>query len=345
MIKKLNGDACHEYLVRNIRGKLAFDENADYYEWKARVGEKLRDLLGLDRIEENACPANIDIEETAEFDAYTRIRFTYESERNNLVPAYLLIPKQGLDRYPLAIALQGHTTGFHISVGEKKYSIDDEYGSSRFGLQAVENGFAALCIEQRGMGEVRSSRYPGPGGTHPCSFTAMTAINLGRTVIGERVWDVSRGIDAVISLGYNCIDTDKIMILGNSGGGTASFYAACCDERIGIAAPGCSFCSYKTSIMNILHCVCNNIPHASEWFEMEDLACMIAPRNLIVLTGIRDEIFPIEGVEKSFETVRKIYCAEKKPGNCRLVRMPEGHNWCEDIAWESINTVRAELGW
>ncbi|MBR6426241.1 MAG: acetylxylan esterase [Clostridia bacterium] len=346
MIKKLNGDACHDYLTGIMRGRLAFDENADYPAWKEQTGRKLRELLGLDAIARNICPLNIEIEENEDFGSYRRIRLTYESERRNIVPAYLLIPKQGKVRYPLAIVLQGHSTGFHNSVGIKKYEQDYEYQPDGcFGLQAVENGFAALCIEQRGMGEVRSPRYPGPGGVHQCSFTAMTAINLGRTVIGERVWDVSRGIDMIGQLGFPEIDSDRIMITGSSGGGTASFYAACCDERIKYAAPGCAFCSYRSSIMSILHCVCNNIPHASEWFEMEDLSCLIAPRKLTVLAGKLDDIFPIDGVEKSFETVKKIYNAGKSAGNCRLVLMPEGHHWCPDVAWEAINRDTAELGW
>lgn len=346
MIKTVNGDNCHDILTKEQRGKLAFREGAEYEAWRQAVGEKLHELLGLDVIAENACPITIDIEETVEFDTYKRIRLTYESEKGHFVPAYLLIPKQGKASYPLAIALQGHTTGFHNSIGVIKYEQDrDGQPDNGFGLQAVENGFAALCIEQRGMGETRSHRYPGPGGTHPCSFTAMTAINLGRTVIGERVWDVSRGIDALESLAYPEINLGKIMVFGNSGGGTASFYAACCEERIGYAVPSCSFCSYRESIMDILHCVCNNIPGASRWFEMEDLSCLIAPRKLAIMTGRFDEIFPLAGVERSYQTVEAIYRAAGAAGRCRLVVMPKAHNWCPDVAWDAISEDMKQLGW
>ena len=345
MIKKINGDRLHSYIVKNVAPKLSFDENCDYNEWREKIKSKLTELLGLDIIAENACPTNIDIEETVEFDTYTRIRLTYESEKENLVPAYLLLPKKE-GKFPLAIALQGHSTGFHISIGEKKFDVDEKsIESSTFGLQAVENGFAVLCIEQRGMGETRSPLYPGPGGVHACCFTAMTAVNLGRTVIGERVWDVSRGIDALETLAYDCIDLSKIVILGNSGGGTATFYAGCCDERIGIVAPACSFCSYEASIMSNLHCVCNNIPQASRWFEMEDLSCLIAPRRLAVLTGRLDDIFPLAGVEKSYETVKKIYAKAGVPDNCSITVMPKAHYWCKDEAWETINNVKNQLGW
>lgn len=342
----INGDACHDILVSETRGALSYESSRDYGAWKAQVENKLRELLGIDVISENACPINIQIEETAEGDAYRSIRFSYESEKGNFVPALLLVPKQNQEAYPLAIVLQGHTTGYHISVGVKKFEGDESFfPNSCFALQAVENGFAALCIEQRGMGLTRSHRYPGPGGVHQCSFTAMTAINLGRTVIGERVWDISRGIDALEKMALPHIDLKRIMILGNSGGGTAAFYAACLENRIQYAAPGCSFCSYRGSIMNILHCVCNNIPKASRYFEMEDLSCLIAPRHLTVLAGQKDEIFPVEEVKKSYATVEKIFDQAGATHNCRLVIMPEGHRWCPDVAWNAINEETTKLGW
>lgn len=346
MMKNVNGDQCHEQLIKNQTGALAFDAEKPYAPWRQAVREKLFELLGLNRIAENACPLSIDMEERVETDTYTRIRFTYESERGNTVPAYLLIPKTGKKPYPVAIALQGHTTGFHNSVGIIRYEQDkDSQPDDCYGLQAVEHGFAALCIEQRGMGETRSPRYPGPGGVHQCSFTAMTALQLGRTVIGERIWDVMRGIDALGELDLGVLDIEKIMILGNSGGGTAAFYVACCEERIAYAAPSCAFCSYRTSILDILHCVCNNIPNISLWFEMEDLTCLIAPRPLTILTGREDPIFPLYGVEQSYAVTEQIYTAAGAADKCRLVMMPKDHHFCPDEAWTAIMEETKKLGW
>ena len=345
-MKPINGDSCHDALVAAAKGMLSYDSSRDFSQWKAQIEDKLTELLGLDVIAENACPSYYEIEEITEDEACRKIRFCYESEKENFVPAILLIPKQNKKKYPLAIVLQGHTTGYHISVGEKIYEVDETFlPNSSYALQAVENGFAALCIEQRGMGSVRSPRYPGPGGVHQCSFTAMRAINLGRTIIGERVWDVSRGIDAMEKMALPEIDLEKIMILGNSGGGTASFYATCLEKRIRYAACGCSFCSYKGSILDVLHCVCNNIPSASRYFEMEDLTCLIAPRHLTVLAGQKDEIFPLEAVQQSYATAQKIFEKAGAAQNCSLVVMPEGHLWCPDYAWNAICNEKTKLGW
>ena len=112
-----------------------------------------------------------------------------------VVPCYLLIPDNGKKKYPVVITLQGHSTGFHNSINVAKYPGDEEdLPRVAFAIQAVENGYAALAIEQRAMGETKPQKEKRNWGKM-CSFTAQVAFSLGRTLIGERVWDVSKAID------------------------------------------------------------------------------------------------------------------------------------------------------
>ena len=337
------GGYCHDLLVKNTKQKLIYKVGENYAEWKKAVRAKFIELTGLDRIQANAegCPLNIDIEKEEKKDGYTQIRFTFESERGAIVPCYLLIPDTGKEKYPVAITLQGHSSGFHNSIAEPKNESETKYalGRGAFAVQAVKNGYIALAIEQRGMGESRPSAVNRKG--EMCSFSALRAFNLGRTLIGERVWDISRAIDCLEC--FEKCDLSKIAITGNSGGGTASFYAGCYDERIKVVAPSCAFCSYKTSIMELFHCACNYIPRAYEWFEMQDLACLIAPRKFIPIAGKEDAIFPIHGVRTGFETVENIYREENAQENCKLYETPMGHWWCEDIVWPAINEAMALL--
>ena len=344
MIKKINGDLCHDLLVKNAPRKLAYDKSKDFYQWKSDVKQKLTELLKLDRIAENACPLNIEIEEHIEEAEYRRIRFTFESEKGSTVPCYLLVPK-GEKTYPLAITIQGHGSGFHNSVGIKKYEVD--YINAEkwdFAVQAVKNGFAALAIEQRGMGERQSLQYENPT-VQACAVTVMRALSVGRTVLGERVWDISRAIDALNEIKMPSVDLTKIIIAGESGGGTASFYAGCLDNRISVVAPVCAFCSYEDSILAMHHCCCNYIPEMCDWFEMGDLSCLIAPRKFIPFAGAKDPIFPIEGVQKSFDTATAVYEKAGAPSSCKLVVMPKDHYWCKDIIWDNMISVAKELEW
>ena len=339
----IQGDLCHQWLTENIKPYFSYDKTKDYLTWKRQLREKFIELLGMKNIEQNACPLNIQIESEEQKDGYKQIRFVFESEKNAFVPCYLLIPDMGKEKYPVAITLQGHSTGFHNSIGVVKYEQDEAYQPrGQFAIQAVKKGFVALAIEQRGMGERRPSGR-NLQSANMCEYEAHIALLLGRTILGERVWDVSKAIDVLSN--FSVCDTQKILITGNSGGGTMTYYASCYDERIKLAVPSCAFCTYKDSIMNLFHCSCNFIPHAYEWFEMQDLSCLIAPRRLAVIAGESDPIFPIFGVEEGYKTVEKIYRDEGVSENCRLIKTPKGHWWCEDIVWDTVKEETEKLGW
>ena len=335
---KVNGDLCHDLLKERVKPKLAFSKNVEYATWKDQLKEKFFELIGIEKVRENACPLNFEIESEEQKDGYKQIRFTIESEIGSIVPVYVLIPDTGKEKYPVAIVLQGHSSGFHNSIGAPKNETENDYalGRGKFAVQAVQRGYIAIAIEQRGMGERRPTKNI-RGDAQMCAYEALTALAYGRTILAERMWDVSKVIDALEN--FSQCDLDKIFITGNSGGGTMSFYAACLDERIKLSVPSCAFCSYKTSILDIFHCACNYIPHAIEWFEMEDLSALIAPRKLVAINGRKDSIFPIEGVRKSFETVEEIFAAEGCLENCRLVETDRAHWWCEEIVWSAIEAA------
>ena len=341
-IKEINGDLCHELLAQRMRPKLAFDVDKDYKEWKCRLRDKLTELLGLEEIAMNACEAEFKIEKSVKKEGYKEIRFIFNSEKGATVPCYILIPENSKGKLPVCITLQGHSSGFHNSIGVPKSEKDEEYiKRGDFGRQAVRNNFIALCIEQRGMGERATKRHSFT--PMMCTYPAMTAQLLGRTILGERVWDIMRAIDILGN--FKEADTDKIIITGNSGGGTMSFYAACIDERIKISVPSCAFCTYYHSLIHQFHCPCNFLPGALKWFDMPDLAALIAPRSLIVVAGKEDNIFLIEGVEKAMSTVKRIFEIEGVADNCSLVITQKGHWWCHDIVWEAVNRECKKLGW
>lgn len=342
-MKTINVDTLHENLFLE-KPELAFDENANYGEWKQKMRQKYTELLGLETIAKNACEIKVEIEETVEMDGYTRYRYVFESEKGCYVPCYLLIPHGAKEKLPVCICLQGHSTGFHISIGNSKYDEDEiSLQTSTFALDAIKNGFAALCIEQRGMGERTTPRKDrGWARTCGCYFTAMTALMLGRTLIGERVWDVSKSIDS-LSYFADKLNLDDITLLGTSGGGTATYYSACYDDRIKTVVPTCAICTYRESIGETWHCSCNFIPHSSRYFDMGELATLIAPRKLLVCHGETDPIFPISGTKTVYSVIEKIYQKEKASQNCKLIIFPDKpHYFDKEVVFSELKKIREE---
>ena len=164
-MKEIIGDLCHDGLVKTMEHALAFDEKRDYAEWKEQVREKLSELLRIKQIEKNACPLNMEIEEDIMLDGYRRIRFVFESEKGAFVPCYLCIPDTGKEKYPVAITLQGHSSGFHNSIGIKKYEKDESL-SSPWSV-CVASGKERLCGAFAGTSGNRRTK----DGAYKCGYT------------------------------------------------------------------------------------------------------------------------------------------------------------------------------
>ena len=188
-----------------------------------------------------ALDKKFNLEYTKDEGEYTEYRFTLESEVGYTLPCVMRVPKGAEKKLPVMLCLQGHSTGMHISLGKPIFPNDVKSisgGDRDFVVRGVKEGFISVAIEQRNFGEC---------GGHPekgvpmCHVSSMNNILIGRTTIGERILDVSAVID-VLTENFDFVDKDNICLMGNSGGGTATYYTACLEERIKLAMPSCAVC-------------------------------------------------------------------------------------------------------
>lgn len=323
-------DACHIHVLKNRQPILSFNPTANYDVWRMQVKEKFEELLGD---EPERVALNTTIEWEKDRGAYIERRIVFDTEPETSVPCHLLLPKRGKEPYPVVICLQGHSSGMHISLGRERFEGDRKLissGDRDFALQIVREGYAALVLEQRGFGERKCDEKILKGST-TCSHPAMVASLLGRTFIKERAWDISRAIDMLETLPE--IDKEHIACMGNSGGGTTTYYTAAIEPRIKVAMPSCAVCAFDYSIGIMRHCDCNYIPRMAKYFDMGEIACMIAPRPLIVVAGEKDGDFLLEGVQKVYRVIEQIYQRAGAPENCKLIVGPEGHRFYADLSW------------
>jgi len=203
-------------------------------------------------------------------------------------------------------------------------------GDRDFAISCMKRGVAALCIEQRSFGE-RAEKLQKQVSPQGCHDATMQALLLGKTLIGERVFDVDRGIDYLTSRGD--VDMRRIGVMGNSGGGTITLFSAALLPRVRYAMPSCYFCTFRDSIMSIYHCADNYIPGLLRYAEMADVMGLFAPRPVLVVAGEQDPIFPIHGTRKAFRRLKRIYRAAGAADRCHLVVGEGGHRFYADLAW------------
>lgn len=317
--------------IQKVEPMLSYT-GGDIQEWQSLARNKLSQLLGMDKFEK--VDLDVNIEYKKDIEGATEIRFTYQSESGYRVPCHILLP-DGIEKPPVMICLQGHSKGMHISLGRPKFKGDENTingGDRDFCVRAVKEGFAAIALEQRNFGECGGNE-DGPN----CFESSMTALLVGRTTLGERVWDVSRLLDVIETEFADRVDTTTICCMGNSGGGTATAYIAALEDRIKLAMPSCAMCTYKDSIGAMHHCSCNYVPTIAQYFDMNDLITMAYPKYFIQVSGIEDSIFPISAAENVFLKGKQSYEAMQKGDRCTLVKGNGGHRFYADDAWPVVH--------
>ncbi len=284
--------------------------------WQGEFRAALLDRLG--KLPERAADLNariLDVRElvTVSDDGrqvrYRREALTFQSQPGLTVFGYFLTPLSNNGRLPVVICLPGHGRGVDDIVGIKE---DGELrtrwdGYQRdFALQCVAHGFAALALEQLGFGHRRGEEARKQGsGASSCQPLAGSALLLGKTMILWRVFDVLCALDYLQTRPE--IYPDRVAVMGISGGGTTSLYAAGLDQRIKASVISGYFNLFRDSIYILSHCIDNYVPGLLNIGEMPDVAALIAPRPLHIESGTQDPIFPVEATKEGFERLRSVY--------------------------------------
>ena len=327
----------HDTLKRAEKqpGKFRFQQENSFADWQtAARGDLLKKLGAAQKLAAPRCDLAPKVLWSRKVKNGTITKLHLQAEKEYTLPVYLCIP-EGKGPFPVWICVQGHGTGMHASISvkwqdEKTFKYDG--GDRDFVLQCLDKGYAALCVEQRAMGEKSCHKNRQPG----CLRLAAHALTFGETLIGNRVFDVDRAIDFIYT--NKNLRKDQIGIVGNSGGGTTAIYSGAILKRLTHVMPSSCFSSYKDSILAIRHCTCNYFPGMLNWGDMGDLAGLCAPKYLVIVNGKTDPIFPVGPAEEEFKRAQAIYKAAGFPERCRMVIGNGGHRFYKADAWPVMDS-------
>jgi len=316
-------------------------ETGNWDEWRTSFRSRLAELTGLNLIRRDAAATALNprrLETAALPDGSIREKWLVQTEHGIDIPFYLLLPRDGNGPFPLVLVPHGHgRRGKEVYVGhyESKEEAEEALAGDRdIALQAVKEGYAVIAPDVRGFWEMASPEDVASKYGNSCREFQRIAMMFGRTLIGERIHDMGRLIDFAETNG--AIDTSRIVIAGNSGGGTVALFTAAMDERISIAVPGSYFCTFAASIIPLTHCPCNIVPGILGLGEMYDIAGLIAPRPMLAVHGAHDPIYPVKGTQEAFSHVSRIYDAHGASGRCELYVGEGGHRFYKDRVWSFI---------
>jgi dienelactone hydrolase len=318
--------------------------------WQAEARPVLRRLIGLEAIAASARGhrPEVRLEQPENLGRFTRRLGWIETEPDVTIPFWLLKPP-GKGPFPVAIMPHGHTDrGFdqyagiaHNEAGRRLVQDEDR----DVAVQAAERGFIAIAPTTRGFEPAAVRDLNGRHGKLNCRSQMIHCLLAGRTAIGERVWDMERLLDYALALPE--ADPRRVLMMGNSGGGGVTTFAAACDTRVTVAVASCSFCTFVGANGVVHLCDCNTVPGILHFGDYYDVAGLIAPRRLMIVHGDKDPLFPLSEIEKAVAGVRAIYKAAGAEDHLLHAFGHGGHRFYKDLMWGFVQkaTQNVQLGY
>ncbi len=303
--------------------------------WQERLRAELGRLL-LAEVPARVAP-EVEVVAEEEMGDHRRLKLYLRTEADFRLPAYLLIPTLLAAPAPAVVALHGHGPGksWPAGLAEDEEARELVFGGERdYGLQAVRLGYVALCPDLRGMGECVDEDHAGFANGVSCVYSAGRAAMLGRSLLGERVWDVQRALDYLAARPE--VDASRMACVGHSGGGTVALFVAAVEPRLRVAVVSGYFCRWDESLYAMAHCLCNFVPGLAVVAGCADVAGLIAPRPLLVVAGDEDPIFPLAGVRAAYTELETIYRAAGAADRLALSVNRGGHRFYQAEVWPFV---------
>jgi cephalosporin-C deacetylase-like acetyl esterase len=254
-------------------------------------------------------------------DGYRVEHLIFESQPKFYVTANVYIPTNSNGPFPAVLGVAGHSASGKAI---------DTYQRAWIGM--VKRGFLVLAFDPPGQGE-RSEYFDRTLlkstvgiGVREHNMTGTQALLTGTTFARYEAWDGIRAFDYLLTRGD--VDSKRIAVAGNSGGGTQSAYLAVFEPRLAAAVISC----YMTSWEKLWkkpgpQDAEQNFPgFLSAGLDFGDFMIAFGPKPITMLTGIRD-YFPIDGARQTYAEVKRVFEVLDAPGRAGYFEYDDDHGW------------------
>ncbi len=232
---------------------------------------------------------------TREEEKYFRYDIEVNSTKTRRIRAVLTVPRPLDAKAPAVVCIHGHG-------GERNIVYEEKSPYRGFARVLAENGFVTISTDV-GQHEV---------------------FEEGRTLMGERLWDVMRCVDYLLT--RKEVDRERIGCAGLSLGGEMAMWLGAMDTRIEVTVSS----GFLTTVENLQqgHCPCWDFPGLTENFDFADIYSLVAPRYLQCQNGRLEQApggFPVSIAEKAMAEIKQTYEVFGKTDRAELVIHPGGH--------------------
>ncbi|HSU67295.1 MAG TPA: CocE/NonD family hydrolase, partial [Tepidisphaeraceae bacterium] len=267
-------------------------------DWNAKKGEYRRELLEMLGLW--PMPARTDLKPvitgTIDHDDFVVEKLQFQSSPGLYVTGDLFRPKDSTKPLPAILYVCGHA-----KVKEGNTSLGNKTFYQHHGEWFARNGYVCLVIDSLELGEIEGIHH----GTYNLGMWWWH--DRGYTPAGVEAWNGIRAIDYLCS--RPDVDPSRIGMTGRSGGGATTWYVSALDERVKVSVPVAGITDLQNHVVDGTiegHCDCMFMDNTYRW-DFPLVAALVSPRPLLISNSDKDTIFPLDGVYRLHEKVRRIY--------------------------------------
>ncbi|MFN0088022.1 MAG: alpha/beta hydrolase family protein [Blastocatellia bacterium] len=303
-------------------------------DWQARRETyrlQLLEMLGLSPL-----PPRTDLRATLtgtiETEKFIVEKIHFESMPGLYVTANLYLPKTLKGPAPTILYLCGHSQTKKDGIA---YGTKAAYQHHPAWL--AEHGYVAMILDTLEMGEIEGEHH----GTHSRGMWWWPT--RGYTPAGVETWNAMRALDYLATRPE--VDMQHVGLTGRSGGGAYTWYLAAVDDRPSVLIPVAGITDMETHVVDGCvdrHCDCMFMLNTYGW-DFARLAAMAAPRPLLLANSDKDEIFPLDGVQRVHRELKRIYKLHGAEDRLGLLITEGPHSDTQDLQVPSFRWLNRWL--
>jgi len=318
----------HEHFVARVRQiERAADEvrsrlrtKADAEQYVQQVRRRIRQCFGSFP---EKTPLNPRITGIVDRDAYRIEKVIFESRPEFLVTANLYVPKGRKFPLPGVVATCGHSSNGKAIEAYQSF------------VQALARmGYVVLIFDPIGQGErtqcLELKTAPGHGrGVGEHVRVGKPQVLVGESLAAWRAWDGVRALDYLLT--REEVDSRRVGVTGNSGGGTMTTWLCGVEQRWTMAAPSCFVTTFRRNLENEVTADPEQFPPKVLAMGLDhcDFLAALAPKPVLILAKEKD-YFDVRGSTETYQRLKPLYRLLGCEENVGLFVGPGHHGYSQE---------------
>ena len=306
----------------------------DWAKRRAHILAGMQEVMGPLPDRSKLPPLDVKILEETKDDGFTRLKLTIAAEKDDRIPAYLLLPTGGQagGRRPAMLVL--HQTSAR---GKDDVASEPPNRNMAYAPELARRGYVVLCPDHPPFGEY--GKY---------DFAADDYVSGSM----KGVFNHMRCVDFLRS--RDDVDPERIGVIGHSLGGHNSLFVGAFDERLKVVVTSCGWTpfhdyyggnlagwtsnTYMPRIRDVYKLDPDQVP-----FDFYEVLAAVAPRAVYSYSPQHDGNFDVAGVRKAEAEVSKVFKLLDAAENLKVVTPPGGHDFPPEARQEAFAFVDKAL--